>query len=125
MLKRMVFFCASFLVSLVAIDSQAQVVGGQPIPPVGPKERCEIAGCSGQLCLPESKVDNGGGISICAFLPEYICLQYSRCGRVQSGGVTTCGWRNTPQYQACLVGVEAAKGYYTPIISQLKTKKRK
>lgn len=61
-----------------------------------PVDECEVAGCSGELCVgPE-----GPHFSICIFEPWYECLAHTQCGSFGPEG--TCGWEPTPAYVACL-----------------------
>lgn len=58
---------------------------------------CIISGCSGQVCASEPV------ITTCEWLAEYACYQ--------DPGITTCrcimgacGWSQTPELEACLLG---------------------
>lgn len=59
---------------------------------------CFTAGCSGQLCVPES---GKGIITTCEYRPEYACLNLTRCGC--SAG--KCAWEQNANYSQCLADV--------------------
>ena len=59
---------------------------------------CFVGGCSGQLCS-----DQEGAISTCEWRPEYACYQSATCERQSDA---TCGWTQTDELQACLVGAQ-------------------
>ncbi|WP_437765086.1 hypothetical protein WMF27_31825 [Sorangium sp. So ce281] len=69
------------------------VAGGEPA-------SCQVTGCSGQVCADEDVVTD------CEYREEYACYQeHSVCERGASG---ECGWRATPELEACLGGGEPA-----------------
>lgn len=65
---------------------------------VGPA-RCVVSGCSNQLCMEESEVAAGGGVSTCEYRTEYACYQAATCARQSNGH---CGWTQTQELQQCL-----------------------
>lgn len=56
---------------------------------------CFTAGCSAQLCVPESQK---GTITTCEMRPEYECLKYTSCGCNEG----KCGWAQTSNYTSCI-----------------------
>ncbi|MGK4002598.1 hypothetical protein WMF31_08240 [Sorangium sp. So ce1036] len=61
--------------------------GGEPAP-------CVVTGCSGQVCADRDV------ITTCEFREEYACYQeLGVCERDASGA---CGWRETPELDACI-----------------------
>ncbi|WP_437935421.1 hypothetical protein [Sorangium sp. So ce341] len=72
-------------------ELEACLGGGEPAP-------CVVGGCSGQFCL-EAVNDLG---TTCEWRDEYACYQeHGVCERGESG---ECGWRETPELEACLEG---------------------
>lgn len=60
---------------------------------------CMTGGCSGQLCIPKSEADAGGGITTCEWREEYGCLKrYASCGCVDG----VCKWSKSEKYQTCI-----------------------
>lgn len=60
---------------------------------------CMAGGCSGQICTTAAKALQT--ITTCEWRAEYDCLRLTSCG-CASG---TCAWRNTNEYQNCLVNI--------------------
>lgn len=71
------------------------VVGG----PKMTQARCVVAGCSNQLCIEESEMRGGGGVSTCEYRAEYACYQGATCTRQPNGH---CGWTQTSELRQCL-----------------------
>ncbi|WP_437631422.1 hypothetical protein [Sorangium sp. So ce854] len=62
-------------------------------PPVDPAP-CVVTGCSGQVCADDDVV------TTCEYREEYACYgEHGVCERDASGA---CGWRQTPELEACL-----------------------
>ncbi|WP_433928676.1 hypothetical protein AB3662_35000 [Sorangium cellulosum] len=55
---------------------------------------CIETGCSGQICADE------GVITTCEYREEYAC--YAELGVCERGASGECGWRPTPELEACL-----------------------
>jgi len=71
---------------------------GQCVPAEG---GCIQTGCSGEICAPYPVN------SSCVWLPEYECLQFSRCELLMdAAGQQTCGWFQTDEYLACLERIQ-------------------
>jgi eight-cysteine-cluster-containing protein len=64
---------------------------------------CIVAGCSGELCVDAGFRDV---VTPCVWLPQYECLEETRCGPFGPGGA--CGWERTPEFEACLEEVDQA-----------------
>jgi eight-cysteine-cluster-containing protein len=64
---------------------------------------CVVAGCSGELCIEKGRDDV---VTPCVWLPQYECLEETRCGPFGPGGA--CGWERTPEFEACLEEVDGA-----------------
>ncbi|MEP6653399.1 MAG: hypothetical protein ABJA82_08580 [Myxococcales bacterium] len=62
-------------------------------------DKCLRAGCSGELCVEESKA--AGLVTTCEWRPEYACYKNAACER-QPGGA--CGFTPTPELKQCLGG---------------------
>ncbi|WP_437808936.1 hypothetical protein [Sorangium sp. So ce1078] len=63
---------------------------------------CVVTGCSGQVCADA----DAGVVTTCEWLEEYACYaEHGVCERGESG---ECGWRATPELEACLGGGEPA-----------------
>lgn len=61
---------------------------------VGNDDPCVVTGCSGQICADEEAA------STCEWTDAYACYtDYGICERDASGA---CGWRETPELEACL-----------------------
>lgn len=60
---------------------------------------CFKAGCSGQLCVPES---GKGTITTCEWKEEYGCLALTGCGCVNG----KCAWKENENYSACLLNLK-------------------
>ncbi|WP_437659432.1 hypothetical protein [Sorangium sp. So ce1182] len=74
-------------------ELEACLGGGEPAP-------CVVTGCSGQVCSDENVVTD------CEYREEYAC--YSEHGVCERGASGECGWRQTPELEACLGGGEPA-----------------
>ncbi|WP_437524096.1 hypothetical protein WME79_35355 [Sorangium sp. So ce726] len=61
---------------------------------------CKVTGCSGQVCADEEVA------TTCEYREEYAC--YKEHGVCERGASGECGWRATPELEACLGGGEAA-----------------
>lgn len=57
-------------------------------------KQCMVTGCSGQICAPKPV------FTTCEWRPEYACYSLSTCGAFGPG--FTCGWKQTPEFLACL-----------------------
>jgi len=68
---------------------------GKTCEPDGTAKPCVVTGCSGQVCAESSM------ITTCEYRPEYACYKTATCERGVDG---TCGWRETPELDACLAG---------------------
>ncbi|WP_437793269.1 hypothetical protein [Sorangium sp. So ce693] len=74
-------------------ELEACLGGDKPAP-------CKVTGCSGQVCADEEVA------TTCEYREEYACYkEHGVCERDASG---ECGWRATPELEACLGGGEAA-----------------
>lgn len=60
---------------------------------------CQIAGCSGELCVE----DRTGVDSLCEYKPQYSCLRKAVCERQPGTGV--CDWTPTKAYTQCIADV--------------------
>ncbi|WP_437820044.1 hypothetical protein [Sorangium sp. So ce1078] len=66
------------------------------------RRRCVVTGCSGQVCASEHVA------TTCEWREEYACYgEHGICERDASG---QCGWRDTPELEACLEGGGALRG---------------
>ncbi|WP_437753313.1 hypothetical protein [Sorangium sp. So ce1389] len=74
-------------------ELEACLGGGEPAP-------CVVTGCSGQVCADEDVVTD------CEYREEYAC--YAEHGVCERGASGECGWRQTPELEACLGGGEPA-----------------
>ncbi|WP_437965449.1 hypothetical protein WMF04_38310 [Sorangium sp. So ce260] len=63
---------------------------------------CVVTGCSGQVCADA----DAGVATTCEWLEEYAC--YAEHGVCERGASGECGWRATPELEACLGGGEPA-----------------
>ncbi len=61
---------------------------------------CITNGCSGQLCVPESKAS--GIITTCEYKEEYRCLKLTNCGCVEG----KCAWATTEEYESCITDIK-------------------
>ncbi|WP_437735025.1 hypothetical protein [Sorangium sp. So ce1335] len=69
-------------------------LGGGEAPPGGDLGSCVVTGCSGQVCADEDV------FTTCEWREEYACYgKHGVCERDASG---QCGWRDTPELDACL-----------------------
>ncbi|MGK4000496.1 hypothetical protein [Sorangium sp. So ce1024] len=81
------------------IEEKGKDTGAPPEVPAP----CVVTGCSGQVCADDHVA------TTCEFRPEYACYgEHSVCERDASGA---CGWRQTPELEACL---DAASGGRRP-----------
>jgi len=78
------------LVTSTFAPSARAIVSDEPV------SRCVRAGCSGQLCLP---FGTDGGVTTCAFRPEYACYKQAACETNNAG---QCAFTITPSVRACL-----------------------
>jgi hypothetical protein len=69
----------------------------EPQTPEPQTSACAKGGCSGTLCLEESKVNEIA--TTCEFKPEYACYRTASCERQANG---QCGFTQTPELAACL-----------------------
>lgn len=63
--------------------------------------RCQIGGCSGELCLPAG---SDAGMSICLWKPEYACYQQLGVCETQADGA--CAWTLSEELAGCLRDAE-------------------
>ncbi|WP_437781666.1 hypothetical protein [Sorangium sp. So ce1097] len=68
--------------------------GGEEVPPVGELKRCVVTGCSGQVCADQTVY------TTCEWREEYAC--YGKLGVCERDASGQCGWRDTPELDACL-----------------------
>jgi hypothetical protein len=62
-------------------------------------DACEIAGCSGELCIAAG---SELGFSVCLWREEFACYQQHGVCETQAGG--GCGWTPTEELTGCLEG---------------------
>jgi eight-cysteine-cluster-containing protein len=60
---------------------------------------CEVAGCSGQLCV-EAK--NRDIMTTCEWKEEYACYKKAKCERQTDG---KCGFTKGPEFRECIEGL--------------------
>ncbi|AUX46201.1 uncharacterized protein SOCE26_077060 [Sorangium cellulosum] len=72
---------------------------------------CVVTGCSGQICADEDMA------STCEWREEYAC--YGEHGVCERGASGECGWRQTPELEACLGGGEPAPCVVTGCSGQI------
>ena len=72
----------------------------------GPVKKCQVAGCSGELCLDKAEAEESG-FSVCIFRPEARCYRLAEC-EVQKDG--ECGWTITQAARDCFNQVENQEG---------------
>jgi eight-cysteine-cluster-containing protein len=75
--------------------------------PVLQETKCFIAGCSGELCLPEG----ADGTSDCVWLEEYTCYNNATCEPQPDG---ECGWTPSEELDACLAHAREDAGTSMP-----------
>ena len=63
----------------------------------GTLEECVTAGCSGEVCAPESLAPDI--ITTCEWKEEYECLALTVCERQPNG---QCGWTPNEEFDACM-----------------------
>ncbi|MGK4006264.1 hypothetical protein WMF31_26835 [Sorangium sp. So ce1036] len=78
-------------------ELEACLGGGEA--PGGPSDGCVVTGCSGQICASDHV------ITTCEWREEYAC--YGKLGVCERDASGACGWRDTPELDACL---ESASG---------------
>lgn len=76
------------------LDSQASRLNLKP----QAGESCVPAGCSGQMCVPESQ---SGIATTCEFRPEFACLQNHATCELQAR-TGECGWTKHEGYDVCM-----------------------
>jgi hypothetical protein len=76
-------------------ELQDCIDAGGPNPPE--PEPCVVGGCSGTLCLDPADEPLG---STCEWSPSYAC--YDAVGICERDASGACGWRDTPELEACL-----------------------
>ncbi|WP_437996668.1 hypothetical protein WMF26_37605 [Sorangium sp. So ce185] len=87
-------------------ELKACLGGGEPAP-------CVVTGCSGQVCADaDDEV-----VTTCEWREEYAC--YAEHGVCERGASGECGWRETPELEACLGGGEAAPCVVTGCSGQI------
>ncbi|MFA5076816.1 MAG: eight-cysteine-cluster domain-containing protein [Candidatus Micrarchaeia archaeon] len=86
-------YCASLLANSTNSTANASVCAAD--------SQCFTAGCSAQLCVPES---GKGTITTCEMRPEFECLKFTTCGCVQN----RCEWKNNENYMACMQSMTGA-----------------
>ncbi|WP_437671766.1 hypothetical protein [Sorangium sp. So ce131] len=79
----------------------------------GEARPCVETGCSGQICAEEGT----GIVTTCEYLEEYAC--YAEHGICERGASGECGWRQTPELEACLGGGEPAPCVVTGCSGQI------
>lgn len=74
---------------------------GDPVPPLppgicvdAPTGKCQVSGCSGQICAPEPMA------STCEWQPWYACYKLAKCGAYGADGA--CGWSDNDEFVACM-----------------------
>jgi cysteine-rich repeat protein len=91
--------CRSYCPSgSVCLDVCAGICKTRPstsLPTIDAEVPCEIAGCSGQLCVEVGTEE----IGTCEWKNEYACYFNATCERQQSG---QCGWTQTTTLQECI-----------------------
>ncbi len=91
-MNKLVIF--SLILGIIFVSSCAKP---QPIAECRTDADCFKAGCSSQLCVPESEK---GVITTCEYKEEYGCLQKTSCGCADG----KCAWEQNRQYLDCMEG---------------------
>jgi len=88
--------CAEGLTCGYIVDTNDTEVGcgvvGVEIPTLN---NCMVTGCSGELC------SNAEEFSACMWKPEYSCLKFASCERVEN----SCAWNYTQEYTSCVENI--------------------
>jgi eight-cysteine-cluster-containing protein len=89
--------CAPNTICVAQPDGTARCIAqGAPAPTGNPGASgpCMKTGCSGTVCSDQQVM------TTCEYREQYACYQSAICERDPASG--TCGWRRTPELQACL-----------------------
>ena len=63
-------------------------------------DRCQIAGCSGELCTNQAPKEDDGIATTCEYKNYYECFKIPNC--VMNKGSNTCGWQQSTLFLSCL-----------------------
>lgn len=74
------------------------LLASSPLLAAGAESPCVIGGCSGELCVHESEVENIA--SACVWSSEFDCYAYYGICKMQEND--RCGWEQTYELQQCI-----------------------
>ena len=86
------------IITLLILGFSSLTFAGQSAQRVD--DKCQIAGCSGELCINQSPKEDDGLATTCEYKNYYECFKIPNCALNKASN--TCGWDQSPRFLTCL-----------------------